>query len=184
MRVNISTFDPRHWQGIVESIIWNLAEGGGAVGWELTNEGRLHMWLHTPGASSDRVVIEHKPVVVTCKLGGNESGTGLELRESGTGLELRESTRTLKILAKFPATDEVYGYMLGVTDDGLWFGSPRRYYDDVDHSGLELDELNALGVEGEVNCKMCVMYDPVFFSGSGKSCTQQSHHTLATGSIR
>lgn len=144
MRVNISTFDHRHWEGIVESIIWNLAQGGGAVDWELTEEGRLHMWLHKPGASNS-CMSEHKPIVVTCKLSGNES------------------TRALKILAKFPTIDEVYVHMLGVTDDGLWFGSPRRYYDDADQTEQDLDELNELAAGCEVNCKRCVVYDPSFF---------------------
>lgn len=168
MRVDICTFDPRYWEGIVESIIWNLAQGGGAVSWELTDEGKLHLLLHKPGASNSCTgVREHKPVVVMCKLSGNES------------------TRILKISAKIPNTDGflVYGHMLGVTDDGLWFGSHRRYYDDVDHSGLELDELNVLAAEGEVNYKWCVVYDPDFFSESMTelgSVTTRAHSLVGT----
>lgn len=141
MRVNICTFDCKHWEGIVQSIIWGLARGGCVVDWELTNEGILHMWLHHELTHTR----EHKTIVVMCKLSGTESD------------------RILKIMAKFPDTNEVYVHALGVTSDGLWIGSPRRYYDEVNHSGLESDELNTLAVGVDISYTNKVVYNTTHF---------------------
>jgi hypothetical protein len=67
-------------------------------------------------------------------------------------------------MTKFPSTNEVYVKALGVTSDGLWLGSPRRYYDEVEHSGLELDELNTLADGVDIDCTNKVVYDIKFFT--------------------
>lgn len=110
--VDISTFQPEYRDVVVRSIVSNMARGGGAADWCLTDAGVM---FATFGPMPNTfVVTEDNSVQVVTRLTCKQPGSAW-------------LTIHMRMVRDADVCESVD--VLGVTDDGQWLSCPRRHSD-------------------------------------------------------